>query len=773
MNMTRRARRRLVILVLALGLPLTVLAALTLFLLSDGLAWRLAEAWRERFPGRLQVSGLRLAAVDAIEAQGIRIDDDQGRPVLALEQVALHGRWRQPRLHGARVDQARLVLDAPALAFWRQLAAGLDEAPMELVLPQPAVDARDTIQIDRLDIRGPDGRQAQLALRIDHDAEGRRWLIEGHGDYGHGELILRDRPAAAPDLLSWTIHDLDPSLSRALLGQVLARWGAAARTQALLALLDWPVWSSSGMISRDDDQLRLALVATCDHPLLPRRIDLRGSLTPVLSLATTLHWADGQTAALHLGYDQGRWHLSWQEGSIPWDPLLGWANALLPPALAGRLNSLPLQPRLSLAGSSAEGHGQRWHGRLAAEARMGLAHLGLTASLTSAWQYHDAGLHLHELHLDSPLVQLGPATAHGQATSAALHWQASTLTPAGALWLDNATGLNSAALIVAAPQGSLHWDAGQGHLRLTGSGADSGWQVDGTTSADQPWTLSARQMPVTALASPALVAGTVSSLDGQWRPGSRAWHWQAGLDQPRLGPSLGRYQVSQARLSRSHDQAWTWHDAQLRLAGRPSAEGASALTLTITDLAPSAAAVAEAWTLPALAGRLHGTMTRSPGGSLHDIDLQVERLAIGPWLGEAQARVSSAPDDPAMILIALSQGHLPLAEQQLALDRLDLRWQDRQVSGTGRLAGGSPLGLEASQDRGRWQARMIIDPLQIEDLVPLLPQLDPSTPIRWAWPLALHLGGDQDWSLSVHASLYQTLLPGQPWTMTELLDPRP
>ena len=767
MPCTPNARRRLVILVVTLGLPLTVLGAFALFLYGDGPARRLAEGWAERFPGQLQVTDLRLAATDAVAVHTLHLSDDTGRQILVLDEVTMHGSWRDLRLHGARIASGQLRVDNAAVDFWRRLLTGLEKPPLDLILPPAAPDEpppRDgSIQIEAVDLLGPHDRQARIALRVDREGDGRHWFVQGSGDYGRGELIIRDRPgASSPDLLRWTLLDVDPQLTRDLLHQVIGH--------SLPAILDeaWPAWSSSGMISRDDGVERLVLVATCEHPLLPQRIDLRGALAPTWAVEATLHWPHGATTKLGLSRpDQTRWRIAVAEGSLPWAVAQAWATAHLP-KLGSQLHGLPLTPMLRLAGTWAEGAGSQWQGQLAVQAT-----IGVTVQADSTWHLDDTGLHVSDLHLDSPLLRLGPATGSWNADAGTLHWPSWTLKTPGALWLGAATGLNLTGLSTLTPHGSLSWTMADARLSLTAHGDDEArWHVaGGGGSGHQGWSLHARQLPIRMIANHRFgpVTGTIAELRGQWAPTGRSWSWEATLRDVGLSPAAGEYQVAQAKLKRSQDQAWHWSDAQLQLA-RPPGDDDPALIVDITDLAAATAAVADSWQLPALRGRLRGTLVLSRDGSLRPVDLEAEALGSGAWLEGASARLTTVADDPGAITIALNNGHLLLGDGQVAIDSLLLRWHDHHISGQGQLAGGSPLRLSATPHSGRWQVQAVIDPIRAADLPALMPDPDLATEAAWAWPLAGQLLGDDGWQITPRASWHRPLICGLPWTMADFME---
>jgi hypothetical protein len=124
--MTPRARRRLVLVLVLLGVPLVLLAAL-LLALGLGLADRRVErAWQG--PGRLAVSGVRLAGSDRASVQRILLSNDAAT-LLAIDGLRLRGGLLPLRLEHLDLARVSVVLDRRTLPLAEDLGRWLAARP--------------------------------------------------------------------------------------------------------------------------------------------------------------------------------------------------------------------------------------------------------------------------------------------------------------------------------------------------------------------------------------------------------------------------------------------------------------------------------------------------------------------------------------------------------------------------------------------------------------------------------------------------------------------
>ena len=125
--MTPRARRRLLIAVPVLGLPLLLLSA-GIWYLASGQAIRDAQAqWRKHLPGELVLDSLRLEAVDTVSAQGLGWEDGGQKPI-SIRQVTITGDPFAGEVSGMVLGEPTLRLNKPGMKSWEALFAAI--APM-------------------------------------------------------------------------------------------------------------------------------------------------------------------------------------------------------------------------------------------------------------------------------------------------------------------------------------------------------------------------------------------------------------------------------------------------------------------------------------------------------------------------------------------------------------------------------------------------------------------------------------------------------------------
>lgn len=106
-------RRRVVILVVVLALPLMVVGGFAAWLETGGVERRLAWTWEHELelPGRLAVADSSLSGIDSAELREVRIEDPAGTPVIRIASISAER---------GDADGARVVLRAPELDLGRE-----------------------------------------------------------------------------------------------------------------------------------------------------------------------------------------------------------------------------------------------------------------------------------------------------------------------------------------------------------------------------------------------------------------------------------------------------------------------------------------------------------------------------------------------------------------------------------------------------------------------------------------------------------------------------
>ena len=122
--MTPRGRRRLLIAVPILGLPVLLLAAL-IWYIASGQAIRDAQAqWRKHLPGELLLDSLQIDSVDTVSAMGLGWEDN-GQDHIAIKQVTVTGDPFAGEISGMVLDEPVLRVNKLGLKSWEALFAAI------------------------------------------------------------------------------------------------------------------------------------------------------------------------------------------------------------------------------------------------------------------------------------------------------------------------------------------------------------------------------------------------------------------------------------------------------------------------------------------------------------------------------------------------------------------------------------------------------------------------------------------------------------------------
>ncbi|MFW5698303.1 MAG: hypothetical protein ACOCYN_00480, partial [Planctomycetota bacterium] len=717
-RLTRRARIRLVIAVIVLGLPVLAGGVAVWFVVSGALQRRIEQAWSEELPGRLEIGTLAVDALDTVvvEDSGVHAGTD-GAPVFELAHALIRGSVLETRVGDVALRGLRLDASPRNHPFLLELGEEIHRLYREM-----EVHPRIRVELDDAVVLFDDTPLLDAATLLWDNREDQR-QIALRAQLAQGSLAFTGALGGSAYVWRLDATDIVPEV---LLEQVL---GEATARRPVIGLLPERLAVACAGRTMADGSLRVDL-----------QLD-----APALGLA-------GLRCSLRAGPDSerlaGDFALQWQQGSDPLRGSWAWASgdagleltvasgvipvSALCDALAGlgmmprlgRLQRLMLPRELDCSGSQlvVDLVTGALAGQLAMQWRAPLAGAAAEhARISADWRAADGVLVCDRLTARIPgLVRLEQLAATVDARHAGFSWSQLELDGIAGDLLAARTGLALADWIALTPRGSGRIEQDDHGLRfdLTGEAPAPGahWQVSGDGAGVAR--ISGERLPAHLfadwLAPWQLRDGLAQTFHAQ--RAAAGWRLEAAIERGRLefgAHALGWSGPLKAVLP-SGPTAASCSELQLRSARRDYSlvlrhdDSGSTLDLAAAELTDFLvdARLALPLVLDGFAGRLafHARWPDVPGGAPAAMELEWSEGVFGQALAglHARCRAQARPEAGGYALaLTIDAGRMTLRDRTLDLGRHPV-----VLEGVVAPAAGPPLTLTGAVGAARVHARV-------------------------------------------------------------------
>ncbi|MDA3963294.1 MAG: hypothetical protein PF961_21115 [Planctomycetota bacterium] len=318
-------RRRVLLAVPVLALPVLLAGGLALFVLGDGIERRMAHAWQHSYgmPGSLVVGDVALDGLGQVQITDLTVHGEH-RPVLTVP--ALRADRSSARLE---LERAELHLGLDDADFLRDLAAALADLP-------PGRGEGGSVTIRDAQLHLPGLMLADTEVAIERSGSG----VSGQVAFAWGDISYAwtlSGTAAAP---VFALQQAQP-LDLALLRQVLSAYSVEV-DEALWRQLPSAVVLESVRVQPDAVALQVAWPG--DHPWPVKRLVVNASRG---SAVLEVQWRDA-TPSLMLALQASDADLRCEitAGSAPMQQLLALLLNDDPRLALGLAMAVPPQPKL-------------------------------------------------------------------------------------------------------------------------------------------------------------------------------------------------------------------------------------------------------------------------------------------------------------------------------------------------------------------------------------------------------------------------------------------